>query len=189
MTAQPPNSSPPWKCTGVSTNPHAEAINNTKKCQYCDRTYDDYLKDHKAAIKRRNRLLYLGEKQGAYQADIIFNCGIDHGVKMMKKSIINSLITAQIITLVLMIVTGSFPDDFVDWITVISVSSVMGIGCGLGSSFSGSSAKHSKLARKNQDQIVIAKINALIAEGAIKPEIGIEVKEAIVNQMSKQSKF
>ncbi|WP_354635714.1 hypothetical protein [Planktothricoides raciborskii] len=189
MTAQPPNSSPPWKCTGVSTNPHAEAINNTNKCQYCDRIYDDYLKDHKAAIKRRNRLLHLGKNQGAYQADIIFNCGIDHGVKMMKNSIIYSLITAQLIPVVLMVVTGSFPDDFGDWVIVISFSSLMGIGCGLASSFSGYSAKYSKLARKNQDQIVIAKINALIAEGAIKPEIGIEVKRAIVNQMSKQSKF
>ena len=60
MTAQPPNSTSPWKCTGVSNNLHAEAINNTKKCQYCDRTYDDYLKDHKLEIVQKRLLSYSG---------------------------------------------------------------------------------------------------------------------------------
>lgn len=60
MNAQPSNSNQSWKCTGVSTNPHAEAINNTKKCQYCDRTYDDYLKDHKLEIFQKRLLSYSG---------------------------------------------------------------------------------------------------------------------------------
>lgn len=54
MTAQPPNSSPPeWKCTGLTTNRHPEAINKEFKCKYCERTYKDYLKENQIAIGQR----------------------------------------------------------------------------------------------------------------------------------------
>ncbi len=56
MTTQSPKSIPPWKCTGVSNNPHAEALNNQFKCRYCERTYDDYLKEHKTEIFQKRLL-------------------------------------------------------------------------------------------------------------------------------------
>lgn len=60
MTAQSPkspdSSTPAWKCTGDTTSPHAEAINNQFKCKYCARTYDDYLKEHKTEIFQKRLL-------------------------------------------------------------------------------------------------------------------------------------
>jgi|JFJP01.1.fsa_nt_gi hypothetical protein len=57
MTAQPPNSTTPeWKCTGVSPKHHAEAINNTHKCKFCERTYKDYQDEHKIEIFQKRLL-------------------------------------------------------------------------------------------------------------------------------------
>lgn len=55
MATQHPNSSiHEWKCSGNgSDNKHAEAINNQFKCQVCDRTYDDYLKENKIETGQR----------------------------------------------------------------------------------------------------------------------------------------
>jgi hypothetical protein len=50
MTAQPPISTPSWKCTGTPENPHAEVINHNDKCQYCDK---DYLEENQIAIGQR----------------------------------------------------------------------------------------------------------------------------------------
>lgn len=42
MTVQLFNSVASWKCTGTSANPHAEVINNTKNCPYCDKSCVEY---------------------------------------------------------------------------------------------------------------------------------------------------
>jgi hypothetical protein len=53
MNAQSPNSIPSWKCTGTSTNSHAEVINNNDKCQYCDKIYTDYRAGNRIVIGQR----------------------------------------------------------------------------------------------------------------------------------------
>lgn len=105
----------------------------------------------------------------------------------MKNSILSSLIAAQLITGGWMVITESFPTSASDWARAISFSSFMGIGCGVASGLSLKlSVKSKPKANLSQDQIVIGKINKMIAEGAISPDVGIEIKEAIANQISEE---
>lgn len=107
----------------------------------------------------------------------------------MKNSILSSLIAAQLITGGWMVVTESFPTSASDWARAISFSSFMGIGCGVASGLSlkiGKVKPSKKPTNLSQDQIVIGKINKMIAEGAISPDVGIEIKEAIANQISEE---
>jgi hypothetical protein len=60
MTAQPSNSTPSWKCTGPSANPHPEFINNNDKCQYCDKTYKNCCEENQIAIRQRILLFASG---------------------------------------------------------------------------------------------------------------------------------
>lgn len=106
----------------------------------------------------------------------------------MKNSILYSLIAAQLITGGWMIITESFPSSVSDWARAISFSSVMGLGCGMASGLSLKLSGNQKKPKTNlsQEQIIIGRINKMIAEGAISPDVGITVKEAIANQISEE---
>ena len=57
---------------------------------------------------------------------------------------------------------------------------------GLSLKISGVKGQKKPKTNLSQDQIVIGRINKMIAEGAISPDIGIEIKEAIANQISEE---
>lgn len=111
----------------------------------------------------------------------------------MKNSILSSLIAAQLITGGWMIITENFPSSVSDWARAISFSSFMGIGCGVASALSIKVSGKPNLINEQKpktnlshEQIILGKINKMIAEGAITPEVGVSVKEAIANQISEE---
>ena len=53
MAAQSTSSTPSWKCTGTSIKQHAEAINNTNKCQYCEKTFKNPGKINQITIRQK----------------------------------------------------------------------------------------------------------------------------------------
>lgn len=59
MTTQPPDPNSPttdWKCTGVSPNKHGDTTNKQFKCKFCNRTYNDYINEHKIEIFQKRLL-------------------------------------------------------------------------------------------------------------------------------------
>lgn len=105
----------------------------------------------------------------------------------MKRSILASLLGAQLTMICWMIGTNNLPSNLESWIKAIAFASVMGSGCGIASAMvvnSQGQKAQVQLPTKPEEEVIIGKVNKMIAEGSISPECGIEIREAIAHQVA-----
>lgn len=105
----------------------------------------------------------------------------------MKRSILASLVGAHLTMFCWMIGTNNLPTNLQNWVKAIAFASIMGSSCGIASAIATkprSEKTQIEIPSKPDEQIIIGRINKMIAEGSISPECGIEVREAIAHQVA-----